>query len=172
MSNFYLGQIGVFGFNFAPRGWAMCAGQIIPLAQNSALFALLGTTFGGNGQSNFGLPDLRSRVPRDQGQQTVMGEMAGTETVTLLISNMPAHTHTFGATNTPANIAGDGAHIFGQGQSTSPPTKAYLSGATPNTLLNAQSVSPAGSSLPHNNLQPLLAVNFCIATTGIFPSRN
>ncbi|HWD25915.1 MAG TPA: tail fiber protein [Rhizomicrobium sp.] len=174
MSNFYLGEINVFGFNFAPRGWAQCNGQILPIAQNSALFSLLGTTFGGNGTSNFGLPDMRSRVPVDFGNTTSLGEMSGLETVTLLTTEMPMHSHTFGATNTQANSAGDAAHIFGLGMGGSPPaaTNTYISGTTPNTALNPQAVSLAGGSQPHNNIQPILCVNFCIATTGIYPSRN
>jgi microcystin-dependent protein len=174
MTNYYLGQIGIYGFNFAPRGWAFAAGQILPLAQNTALYSLLGTTFGGNGQTTFGLPDLRSRVPMGQGSNTTMGEMGGTETVTLLNSQMPTHTHTFGATNQNGNINGDGAHIFALGMGGSPPSPAntYLSGGAPNVVLNPAAISFAGGNQPHNNIQPSLGVNFCIATTGYYPARN
>jgi microcystin-dependent protein len=174
MSNFFLGQISVYGFNFATRGWAFCNGAILSIAQNSALFSLLGTNFGGNGVQTFGLPDYRGRTPMGMGGNTVLGEIAGTETVTILTSNMPIHTHSFGATNQAANIIGDGAHIFGQGMPGAPPSAkpTYLTPGAPNVVLNAGSVSPAGGSTPHNNIQPTLAVNFLIATTGIYPSRN
>jgi microcystin-dependent protein len=174
MTNFYLGQIDMFGFNFAPRGWAFCNNQILPLAQNTALFSLLGTTYGGNGQSTFGLPDYRSRTPRGMGTLTSQGELAGLETVTLLNTEMPSHTHNVAATSTAGNIPGEAGHLFAKGESGSPvaDTNAYLLNGVPNLVLNPQGTSLAGGSQPHNNLQPLLAINFCIATVGIYPSRN
>ena len=172
--NYFLGQIGIFGFNFAPRGWALCAGNILPISQNTALYSLLGTTYGGNGQSTFGLPDLRSRTPMMFGQQTSLGEMAGTETVTLLAQEMALHTHLMGATNAAATIPGEPGHIFAQGQTGSPAhaEAGYKGGATPNVVLNPLAVTMAGGNQPHNNIQPSLGINFCISTTGYYPSRN
>ena len=170
MDNF-LGQIGIFGFNFAPRGWAECAGSILPISQNTALFSLLGTTYGGNGTTTFGLPDLRSRTPMMFGPQTSLGEMAGVENVTLTVSEMPAHTHTFEASNTNANSLAAGGHVFAGGFQAGNAANAYRA-PPPNVMLNPASVSVAGGNQPHTNIQPSLAVNFCIATSGIFPSRN
>ncbi|HXC54204.1 MAG TPA: tail fiber protein [Rhizomicrobium sp.] len=172
--NYYLGQIGTYGFNFAPRGWAFCNGNIIAIAQNTALYSLIGTTYGGNGQTTFGLPDLRSRTPICYDGNYPIGEMAGVENVTLLQTEMPVHTHQMGATNTPANIAGDGAHILAIGGSGNPVTahNAYIAGTGPNVSLNPAAVGMAGGNQPHNNLQPLLVLNYCIATTGYYPARN
>jgi microcystin-dependent protein len=179
MSNFFLGQIGIFGFNFNPRGWATASGQIISIAQNTALFSLLGTTYGGNGQSTFGLPDLRSRVPVHFGTQGgtpySLGEIAGVENVTLLITEMPSHKHGVSATDTNGTLSGATGHLFAKAETGKPatptPTNFYGVGA-PNTILNPGTLSLYGGNQPHNNIQPTLAVNYCIATTGIFPSRN
>ena len=178
MSNFFLGQISIYGFDFAIRGWSFCNSAILPIQQNTALFSLLGTTFGGNGTSNFGLPDYRGRAPMgmgsDSGNFTVQGEMAGTETVTVLSTQMPMHTHQVRATNQAANIIGGTGHIFAQGMPGSPPSAqpTYLAPSAPNVFLNPASVSPAGNTTSHNNIQPTLAVNFQIAMTGIYPARN
>jgi len=169
MSNFFLGQIGIFGFNFAPRGWALCAGQIVPIQQNTALFALLGTTYGGNGQTNFQLPDLRSRTPLHFDNNYPQGEQAGEENVTLLQTEMPVHTHSLVGTTNIADKRPVLNHIFAA--DTSNTDNFYARGHTL-VPLNPQTVGLYGGSQPHNNLQPFLAVNFCIATTGIFPSRN
>jgi microcystin-dependent protein len=183
MTEPYLGEIRPFGFNFAPRGWAFCAGQILPIAQNTALFSLLGTTYGGNGQTTFALPDLRGRIPLGMGQGNglsdyVEGEQTGTETVTLLSTEMASHSHTpytriqVGTANMH-NVpqAGDYLSRFN--------TSATSFGSTWNTppLENATTLDPrfigfAGGNQPHNNLQPILAINYCIATGGIFPARN
>lgn len=168
--DYYLGQICVFGFNFAPKYFALCSGSILPIAQNTALFSLLGTTYGGNGQTTFALPDLRSRAPMMFGPQTSLGEMAGQETVTLTSSEMPIHTHSFEASSTPANSLPAAGHVFASGVVGGNPTNSY--GTAPNTVLNPNSVSLAGGNAPHNNIQPCLAVNFCIATSGAFPARN
>jgi microcystin-dependent protein len=176
MSEPFIGEIRMVGFNYAPRGWALCNGQMLSIAQNTALFSLLGTTFGGDGISTFGLPDLRGRVPVHQGDGPatspyVMGQVGGTETVTLLTSQIPAHTHGLAGfngaptTNNPSGafIAtaqtadGDGVNSF------APSTNAALSPA---------SIGISGGSQPHNNLQPYLCVNFIIALEGIYPSRN
>jgi microcystin-dependent protein len=173
--NYFLGQIGMFGFNFAPRGWALCKGDILPVAQNTALFSLLGTTYGGNGSSTFGLPDLRSRTPMGFGNLTSMGEMAGVENVTLLITEIPLHTHHMNVTSQNADELKEASNsIFGAadtGALPGTPQLAYNSGPA-NMMLNAGTVSIVGQSQPHNNIQPSLAINYCIATTGTFPTRN
>lgn len=169
MSNYFLGQIGIYGFNFAPRGWALAAGQIVPIQQNTALFSLLGTTYGGNGTTTFQLPDLRGRTPLHFDGNYPQGEVAGEETVTLLQTEMPAHTHTLtGSTNTADKrpVAGK---LFANDTSTT--DDFYARGHTLVTL-NPLAIGNYGGNLPHNNMQPYLAVNFCIAITGIFPSRN
>ena len=174
MSSYFLGQIGIYGFNFAPRGWALASGNILSIAQNTALFSLLGTTYGGNGQTTFGLPDMRSRTPLHFDGNYPLGEMAGTENVTLLATQMPSHTHPFFNVNSAGDVPAEGNHVFAQGMAGSPlaATNTYFKGGQPNTVLNAQSTSLIGGNQPHNNIQPCLAVNFCIATTGIYPSRN
>ncbi|MBS0470611.1 MAG: phage tail protein [Proteobacteria bacterium] len=173
--NFFLGQIGMFGFNFPPRGWALCSGTILPIAQNTALFSLLGTTYGGNGQSTFGLPDLRSRTPMGFGNLTSLGEMAGVENVSLLITEIPLHTHHMNATSQNGDELKEAANsIFAAGD-TGPlpgtPQPTYNNGPA-STMLNAGTVGIYGQSQPHNNIQPSLAINYCIATTGYFPARN
>lgn len=177
--DYFLGQIGIFGFNFAPTHWALCSGTILPVAQNTALFSLLGTTYGGNGQTTFALPDLRSRTPihfgtASWGEIFDLGEMAGVENVTILNSEMPAHTHGMVATSQNGDAPRIADYIFAQAASISSPTTnypAYGPMGMP-TPLNAGSVSLAGGSQSHMNLQPLQAINFCIATGGIYPSRN
>lgn len=162
----------MFAGNFAPRDYAFCQGQILPIAQNTALFSLLGTTYGGNGQTTFALPDLRGRVPVQQGQgpglsSYSLGQTGGAENVTLNVSQMPAHSH---AATTNANAGGGGD---------TSPTNNFLAGDNQysnvsNTQMNANTVqiAAAGNSQPHTNLQPFLAINFIIALQGIFPSRN
>jgi microcystin-dependent protein len=182
MSEYFIGQIMMTGFNFAPRNWAHCNGQILPIAQNVALFSLVGTQFGGNGINNFALPDLRSRTPigfassADPGWQppsVQLGQTGGVENVTLLGTNLPAHTHAANASNQPGenripsnrvfatstNSAGSAIDIYG-------PANGPLVPLAPST------VAAAGASQPHPNLQPYLTINFCVALTGIFPSRN
>ena len=173
MSEPFLGEIRMFGGNFAPRGWATCDGQILPIAQNTALFSLLGTTYGGNGTTTFALPDLRGRVPLHVGQGPglspySLGESTGTESVTLLTSQMPAHSHPINATQTattsdpngtvPANEAAGRTAIYGD--------------RPDGTVMNAGMCGMAGGSQPVPNLQPLLCVTFIIALEGIYPSRN
>jgi microcystin-dependent protein len=171
----------MFAGNFAPRGWALCQGQIMSIAQNTALFSLLGTTYGGNGQTTFALPDLRGRTPIGTGQgpglsPKVLGEVGGTETVTLIANQMPAHNHTIGASTSPGNIANPNGNTLAVGQVTvgggTELVNMYASGTNPNVLLNVQTASIAGGSQPHDNMQPYLGMNFIIALVGIFPSRN
>jgi microcystin-dependent protein len=178
----FIGQIQSFGFNFAPSGWATCSGQILPIQQNAALFSLLGTTYGGNGTTTFMLPDLRGRVPISWGQgpglsDYVIGEASGTESVTILTSNMPSHSHPLLATtaaatsSTPDNTKilakTNGSDINGQDV-----TVQIYGPAPPNTTMNPQAIGPAGNSIPLPVLQPFLAISFCIALNGVFPSRN
>ena len=172
----FLGEIKLVGFNFAPQGWALCDGQVLSIAQNTALFSLLGTMYGGDGISTFALPDLRGRVPIHQGDgpstsQYVIGQVGGTEAVTLTSSQMPSHGHALsgnsaaGTLNTPQNnfVAGVSA---GTGK---PATPSY--NPTSDVQLNGASVGFAGGNQPHTNVQPYLCVNFIIALVGIFPSR-
>jgi microcystin-dependent protein len=168
--DYYLGQIGIFGFNFAPINWALCVGTILPISQNSALFSLIGTYYGGNGQTTFGLPDLRSRTPYGIGNQTPIGLQGGVENVTLLITQLPAHNHPMNVNAGPATETAAAAHVFAAAVHAGAATPGYGSGA-PNVTLAAQTITTAGGSQPHTNIQPYETVNFCIATSGIFPPR-
>ncbi len=171
MADPFVAEIRIFPFNFAPKGWAWCDGQLLPLSQNTALFSLLGTTYGGNGQSNFALPDLQGRAPMHPGQGPGLslhdlGETGGSDTVTLLESEMPAHSHVLTAS---AADALDQSPIGSQ-LATGIAIGAY---APPGPLvqLAPQALPPAGGDQPHNNLQPYLTFYFCIALQGVFPPR-
>jgi microcystin-dependent protein len=169
MAQAFIGEIRMFGFNFAPQGWLQCNGQLLPISQNVALFSLIGTFYGGNGTTTFALPNLQSCVPIHQGQGPglspyVIGQTGGTENVTLLQTQMPDHTHTLNASTNEAVTDVPTGGVLAAGL-------AYTPGAS-NTAMGATAVSGTGGSQPHTNLQPYLTVNFCIATVGIFPSRN
>ena len=173
MSEPFLGMIAIYGFNFAPRGWAMCNGQILPIAQNTALFSLLGTTYGGNGQTTFALPNLQSRWPLHFGQgpglsSYDLGQAAGTETVTLTVNQIPAHQHTVACSGDDGASSKPGGNV--------PASNSGGSGIynpTPNETMAAAMIPPSGGgNQPHSIIQPYLALNFCIALEGIFPSRN
>jgi microcystin-dependent protein len=171
MSDPFVAEIRMFGFNFAPRGWATCDGQILSISQNTALFSLLGTNFGGNGQSTFGLPNLQGRAPLHWGQgpglsDYIVGETAGASSVTLLTSEMPTHQHAVQANPRVAESVNPSGQNLARGES-----NAYVN-AAPNTALSPLSTGVAGGGLPHNNMQPYLSVLFCIALTGIFPPRS
>ncbi|PXY44928.1 phage tail protein [Flavobacterium hydrophilum] len=171
MADPFVSEIRIFGFNFAPRGWAFCNGQILPLSQNTALFSLLGTTYGGNGQSNFALPDLQGRSPMHPGQGPGLslhdlGETGGSETVTLLESEIPAHSHKLSVTSLNSQSTTPANNSLGRGN----PVKVYASVGAAVTM-GANSISPTGGSLPHNNMMPYLTMNFCIALQGVFPPR-
>jgi len=177
MSDPFIGEIRMFAGNFAPRGWQFCQGQILAIAQNTALFSILGTTYGGNGQTTFALPDLRGRYPMQQGQgpgltPRTLGEQGGTENVTLLTTQMPAHNHTLGAFNAGATSSTPAGQVMAGAfdNSTQADVNAYA--GTPNTTMNPQAIGAAGGSQPHNNMSPYLCLNFIIATEGIYPSRN
>jgi microcystin-dependent protein len=171
MSSPFVAEIRMLGFNFPPKGWAFCNGQLLPLSQNTALFALLGTFYGGNGKSNFALPDLEGRVPLHQGQSSTgsqydLGQTGGSETVTLLQSEIPVHTHSMNVSADPATERQPPGQNFAQGVGVN-----YWDTQNPNVNLNPQALTVTGSSFPHNNLQKYLTVNFCIAMQGIFPPR-
>jgi microcystin-dependent protein len=164
----YLGQIKTFGFNFAPKGWALCNGQTLPITQNQALFSILGTTYGGNGISTFQLPNLQGRVPVHVGNQYQLGEQAGVETVTLSASQMPAHTHSLNGTTT----AGALGKAIGHSLANVANAYNHYGPASSGSLVALQpnSVSTVGGA--HANVQPYLTLNFSICLSGLFPSRN
>ena len=170
MAEPFLSEIRIFSFNFAPKGWALCNGQLLPINQNQALFSLLGTTYGGDGRVNFALPDLRGNVPISFGGGHTLGEVGGSTSVTISQQTMPQHLHAMNASNTQGdkvnpNFGGTG-FILAQD-----PGKAYgLPGAL--TTLNAGTIANTGGSQAHNNMMPYLVLNFCIALQGIFPSQN
>ncbi|WP_185155395.1 phage tail protein [Rudanella paleaurantiibacter] len=171
----FIGMIGLFGFNFPPKDWAFCNGQLLSISQNSALFALLGTTYGGNGQTTFALPDLRGRTPIGMGNgpgltPRVIGEMSGTENVTLLYNEMPQHVHTLNVSNQAGTSPTPGGNVPAVSSSGGEPLSGY--GATIDATASQQAIGAAGGNQPHNNMQPYLAMNYCIALYGIFPSRN
>lgn len=182
----FVGTILGFGFNFAPRNWAFCAGQTMPLQQNTTLFSLLGTTYGGNGTSTFGLPNLVGRTPIGYGNggtggtaSWAIGQVGGTETTTLLVQNMPAHNHAINVNNAADATTNkpDATEYLGQCVGSdpgtgNPVTVSIYTPTAPNAQLNPTSMSIVGGSQPFNNLQPYLAVNYCIALYGIYPSRN
>jgi len=167
----FLGEIRMFGGNFAPAGWAFCNGQLLPISQNTALFSLLGTTFGGNGVQTFALPDLRSRIPVGQGQgpglqNYIIGEQFGQETVTLTASQLGSHSHAVSASSTSSSTSPSAALY-----ATSPTLTPY-SGAAPSAPMAGSMVGNNSGGQPHNNIMPNLCVSFIIALQGVFPSRN
>jgi microcystin-dependent protein len=181
MTDQFLGEIRVFPFNFAPVGWASCNGQVLQISQNTALFSLLGTNYGGNGTSTFALPNLQGSVPLHTGQGPGLslydiGETGGATTVTLENSELPAHTHFLNADSGKASSPSPSAAVYHEAQSDSAGAPAGAAFAynsqTPTTALNANTVGSAGGGQPHNNLMPYLTLNFCIALTGIFPARS
>jgi microcystin-dependent protein len=172
MADPFVAEIRIFGFNFAPKGWAFCDGQLLPLSQNTALFSLLGTTYGGNGTSNFALPDLRGNAPMFWGQGPGLslhdiGETGGSDTVSLLESEMPSHSHSYMA-STQLGLANTGQSqdwAMGDG------INLYASITNPLVPMAGQALAPNGGGQPHNNMQPYLTLNFCIALQGIYPPR-
>lgn len=167
----FIGQIMMFGGNFAPRGWALCDGQLLPIAQNTALFSILGTTYGGDGKTTFALPDLRGRVPMHPGHgpglsARRLGEKGGAESVTLTISNLPSHNHTLNVVDDDAKSLTPAGNLLGNAQ-----TQVYSS-AAPSGQAGAQAISNTGGGVPVSNVQPFECVNYIIALEGIFPSRN
>lgn len=165
MAEPFLSEIRIMSFGFAPKGWATCDGQLLPINQNQALFSLLGTTFGGDGRVNFALPDCRTRVPVHVGQGHTLGERGGEQTHTLSISEIPTHVHSLAGSTTAAETnAATGAYL-------GTVSNAYTA-ASNLVALGATEVGNVGGSQPHLNMQPYLTLNFCIALQGIFPSQN
>jgi microcystin-dependent protein len=179
----YLGQVQLFGFNFAPTGWALCQGQTLSINQYVALFSVIGTYYGGNGTSTFQLPNLQGAVAIGAGEGAglspyVVGEIGGTSTVQVLYSQMPIHNHPFaastapGTTTTAAGAQLGVGHYAASGKSGTSYDADFYSSNASTTGLAPLSISVAGGNLPHNNMQPYLALNYCIAMSGVFPSRN
>ena len=175
MSEPFLAEIRLFGFNFAPVGWAFCDGQILPITQNTALFSLIGTYYGGNGTSNFALPNLQGSVPLQQGQggglsPYDLGQTAGVPSVTLVSSQMPAHGHPLGCSTAAANQTSPAGAV-----PAAPPAQrgqnSFASSLGTSPTMKADMLVPAGGNGPHNNMPPYLSLNFCIALSGIFPAR-
>jgi len=181
MSSPFVAEIRIFGFNFAPRGWAQCSGQLLPISQNTALFSLIGTFYGGDGKSNFALPNLNGSVPIHVGGNQpgpglstyFLGQTGGEEAVTLLTSEIPAHQHALGAQTQNANSNDPTGRVLAAGHFGAAQGGAVnlYTTAAPDTQLNPLSASVAGGSLPHNNIMPSLTLIYCIALQGIFPAR-
>jgi microcystin-dependent protein len=166
MAEPFLAEIRIMSFNFAPQGWAQCNGQFLPINQNQALFSLLGTTFGGNGQTTFALPNLQGCVPMYTGQGHILGEKGGEQAHTLKMSEMPLHTHVANAATADGTLAVPGGNLLARSASA-----LYIQPGNL-TPMSAPTVSSVGGSQAHLNMQPFLVLNFCIALVGIFPSRN
>jgi microcystin-dependent protein len=172
MSQPYVGEIRMFGGNFAPAGWAFCNGQLMPISENDVLFALIGTTYGGDGEETFGLPDLQGRIPLHAGQgpsisqNYQLGEKAGNESVTLSVQQIPIHNHALVASTDPANTPNPGNNVL-----SAPVTATPFFQATPNVAMNSSILNPQGGSQPHDNMMPFLCVSFIISLFGIFPSQ-
>jgi microcystin-dependent protein len=165
MAQPYVGEIRMFAGNFAPAGWMFCEGQLLPISENETLFQLIGTTYGGDGQSTFALPDLRGRLPIHQGNGFILAETGGAEEITLTVNQIPAHAHPLLASAGPGNANAPAGNITGE----SAAVKIYVS-EVPTANLNPSTVTPVGGSQPHTNFQPYLCVDFIISLFGIFPS--
>ena len=167
MPNPYIGEIKIFAGNFAPAGWAFCDGQLLPISENDTLFVIIGTTYGGDGQSTFALPDLRGRLPVHQGNGYVVGEKAGVEEVTLTTSQIPVHNHAAVVSTNPATELNPTNSVIGS----SPSINFFIEGTEPDTALAPQTVTPRGGSQPHTNMQPYLCMNYIISLYGLLPTQ-
>lgn len=165
MANPFIGEIRMFGGSFAPAGWAFCDGQLLPISENDALFTLLGTTYGGDGEETFALPNLQSRVPMHMGNGFNLGETGGVEEVTLTIQQIPTHNHSLVASTNNAATANAQGNILAQIPSYTP----YVTGIQPNNAFATNAIPPVGGSQPHTNIQPYLTLSFIISLFGIFP---
>lgn len=165
MAQPYVGEIRMFAGNFAPAGWMFCEGQLLPISENEVLFQLIGTTYGGDGQSTFALPDLRGRIPLHQGNGSILAETGGVETVTLTVSQIPVHNHPFLGANVVANNPNPANNLVGESSAIS-----LYQSATPTVAMAPIAITSTGGNQPHNNFQPYLCVDFIISLYGIFPS--
>jgi microcystin-dependent protein len=165
MSEPFLGELKIISWNFPPKGWAFCNGQLLPINQNQALFSILGTTYGGDGMRTFGLPNLQGRTPMHVGNGIVLGELGGENTHTLNISEIPAHTHVSSASTNTSTSASPGGNSWGNAGLASYST-------SPNAAMSPAAVTVTGGNQPHENTQPYLVLNIIIALQGIFPSQN
>jgi microcystin-dependent protein len=166
MAQPYVGEIRIFAGNFAPAGWMFCEGQLLPISENEILFQLIGTTYGGDGQSTFALPDLRGRIPVHQGNGSILAETGGVEEVTLTVQQIPAHGHPFLASSDIANSPNPGANLVAR----SGQVNIFLN-SNPSVAMSSQFLGSVGGSQPHNNFQPYLCVDFIISLFGLFPSQ-
>ena len=174
MSEPFIAEIRMFGFNFAPMGWAFCNGQILPIQQNTALYSVIGAVYGGDGRTTFGLPNLQGSAPLDMGQGAgltarTVGQKGGAANVTLTAAQMPTHTHAASAASTAGTVQTPAGNVWALAQAARQPQSLY--GTAAGASMNAQAFSAAGGTSAHNNLMPYLVLNFCIALEGIFPSR-
>jgi microcystin-dependent protein len=173
MAQPYIGEIRMFAGNFPPAGWAFCDGQLMPISENDALFVVVGTTYGGDGQETFALPNLQSRIPIHMGTSDgvtyQIGEAAGVETVTLTTNQIPVHTHPLMASNAPGTGTNPAGSVLG---ALSPVSIYKANVAAPNIPMNASSITPVGGNQPHENMQPFLCINYIISLFGLFPSPN
>lgn len=167
MSQPYVGEIRIFAGNFAPAGWAFCAGQLMPISENETLFNLIGTTYGGDGQSTFGLPDLRGRVPVHQGTGFILAQSGGAESVTLTTAQIPNHSHTAIASSGAASQASPSNGSWTANSTLKP----YAAGSVATSLMAGTNIGPAGGNQPHDNMLPYVAVNYIISLFGVFPSQ-
>jgi microcystin-dependent protein len=165
MSEPFIGEIKIISWNFPPKGWAFCNGQLLPINQNQALFSILGTTYGGDGRVNFGLPNLQGRMPVHVGNGISLGESGGEQAHTLNVSELPAHSHAPVGNSQPANAGAPAGNLWAAGAASS-------FGATPDSTMRVGMIGNTGGSQPHENMSPYLVLNFVIALVGIFPSRN
>lgn len=172
MAEPFLSEIRIFGFNYAPRGWALCNGQLLPINQNQALFALLGTTYGGNGQTTFALPNLQGRTPIHVGSGHTLGEAAGEQAHTLSLSELPTHLHGFSSNTAVVGGSANATQSAPTNNYWANSGKSVYSTSPGNAVMSPQAVSNVGGSQAHLNMQPYLVLNFCIALQGIFPSPN
>lgn len=173
----FVAEIRIFGFNFPPRGWAYCNGQLLPISQNTALFSLLGTTYGGDGKSTFALPNLQGSAAMQPGQGQGLslrdlGEIGGEQTVTLLVTEMPVHSHAANAKNANNALPSPVANMWGTSGGGKVAANFYAAASNPLVPMNPLATSITGGSQPHNNMMPYLTLNFCIALQGVYPSRN